>query len=96
MALANLKGEARVAGLNAKPYSFTDRQTGEKMEGVSRRLFVVVEDPQEPVIELTIPSDMALDIPLELGSLVYIEAEPRARNNRVVWSLVKATEVVRK
>jgi hypothetical protein len=75
----------RIVGVNSREYSFADRATGEKIEGVTHRVYVVTDDALEPVVELKASDDVATQARSANGKLVEIHAEPRARDNRVVW-----------
>jgi hypothetical protein len=83
MGVAMYKG--RVAGVNSREYSFADRTTGEKIEGVTHRLYLVTEDEPEPVKELRCSDDLATTARQHIGKVVEVGAEPRARNNQVIW-----------
>jgi len=80
--------KGRVVGVNSREYSFPDRQTGEKIEGVAHRMFLRVGDGSEQVLEMRVSDEL---VPVALDDdmkMVQVEAEPRARNNQVVWHAV--------
>lgn len=79
----------RIVGVNSREYSFADRSTGEKIEGVTHRIYLLTDDESEPVVELKTNDEVAVAARQHQNKVVEVHAEPRARNNRVVWHAVK-------
>lgn len=93
MAISTVVEGALVAH-HARSYKFTDRSSGQPVEGVTRRLFVVESFDQEPhSIQVKDPDLFAGVVALGAGAKVRLECEVVSRNDRPALVLVQALPV---
>lgn len=85
--------KGQVLGVNSREYSFADRNTGEKVEGVAHRVFIYTDDESEPVMELRVNDELAVKCQQARGKTVEVGAEPRARDSRVVWHATHVKQI---